>query len=127
VNTLYNLIFQNKFFNWTRKFWQIKFAKFSPSKFLSHTVLHILYISVLLTLDKCTCSSNTIVSLRDPHTGEMLLRYVAYILSVGEGRKYLLVCDEQNHRVTMICEILMFSEKPCSWFVGETVQKGIYI
>lgn len=59
--------------------------------------------------DKCTSSSNVIVSLRDPHT--------------GEGRKYLLTCDEQKQDEIAVCEILQFSEKPSSWFVGETVQK----
>ena len=44
---------------------------------------------------------------------------------VGEGRKYLLTHDDGNNQnVVGICEILQFSEKPSSWFVGETVQKG---
>ena len=44
----------------------------------------------------------------------------------GEGRKYLLTYDEQNQGVEEICEIIQYSEKPRSWFVGETVQKGYY-
>lgn len=44
----------------------------------------------------------------------------------GEGRKYLLTYNEQSEGVEEICEIMQYSEKPRSWFVGETVQKGYY-
>lgn len=49
--------------------------------------------------------------------------HITFILT-GEARKYLLTCTEHSQRVTTVCEILQFSEKPRSWFVGETVQKG---
>lgn len=81
------------------------------------------------SLEKCTCSAdaNAIVSLRDPHTGTYIAcgMFILFML-LGEGRKYLLTHNEQNQNITAICEILQFSEKPHSWFVGETVQKGIY-
>ena len=52
--------------------------------------------------------------------------FTAFIILTGEGRKYLLTYDKQNQGVEEICEIIQYSEKPRSWFVGETVQKGYY-